>query len=261
MLKISSKDNSIIKNIIKLKKSSKERRNQALFIAEGVRICYDALISSAEIELLVVSETALNKYADKIKNFEQAAKACYCVTEKIFSYISDTNTPQGVLCLIKTLDKPHRFDKMKDTGKFLALENLQDPNNMGTILRTAEAFKLDGIILTEDCCDIYSPKVVRGSMGAIFRIPFETTQNLAEYLTKFNNWGESYATVLHHESLDIRNIKFNKKSILVVGNEGNGITDETINCCNNKVIIPMDGKAESLNAAVAACISMWEMIK
>ena len=172
MLTLTSKDNSNIKNTIKLKKSAKYRHQSGLFVAEGVRVCYDAMLSNAEIEILFVTEDAIEKNKDKFNKLSKYANKTFCVNSNIFSLISDTQTPQGFLCVIKALDKTIEFDKIKNGGKYLALDNLQDPNNLGTILRSAEAFGISGIIMSNDCCDIYSAKVVRGSMGAVFRLPF-----------------------------------------------------------------------------------------
>ena len=127
---------------------------------------------------------------------------------------------------------------------------MQDPNNLGAILRSAEAFGIDGIVMSEDCCDIYSPKVVRGSMGAVFRIPFVICSSISSFL-KENTYLDSFAAVVDSNAI----------RITVVGNEGNGLKQETIDVCKNKITIPMRGKAESLNASAAASIIIWEMIK
>lgn len=260
MLTLTSKDNSNIKNTIKLKKSAKYRHQSGLFVAEGVRVCYDAMLSNAEIEILFVTEDAIEKNKDKFNKLSKYANKTFCVNSNIFSLISDTQTPQGFLCVIKALDKTIEFDKIKNGGKYLALDNLQDPNNLGTILRSAEAFGISGIIMSNDCCDIYSPKVVRGSMGAVFRLPFIICNTIAEFLNE-NPEIESFAAVVDSNAQKITEVKFADKCITVIGNEGNGLKEETINACKNKITIPMNGKAESLNASVASSIIIWEMIK
>lgn len=257
---ISSKDNSLIKKIIKLNKSAKQRREQQLFVAEGLRICEDAMLSGVEIDNLIVTENALAKYKEKIEKLIEYSKSVSLVNNSIFSLLSDTKTPQGVLCVIKTLDKACLFDKIKCNGKLLALDNIQDPTNLGTILRTAEAIGIDGIVLSADCCDIYAPKVVRGSMGAVFRIPYIITETIADFL---NNNADiaSYASVVQNDAEKATDIDFKAPCIVAIGNEGNGLKQETIDACNKRITIPMKGRAESLNAAVAASILMWEMIK
>lgn len=259
MLKITSKENPAIKNVIKLKTSAKKRREQSLFIAEGLLLCYDAYISKALITATFVTQQAMSKYSEKIEQIKAVSTDFYIVDERIFSLISDTKTPQGIICVIKILDKSNSFDTMKYNGKILALDNVSDPQNLGTILRTAEAFGINGVILSEGCCDIYSPKVVRGSMGAIFRVPFIITDDLPSFIR--SSKCSSYAAVLDEKSVSVKEISFEENSIVVIGNEANGISAETLKACDKSVIIPMAGRAESLNAAVAASILMWEMIK
>lgn len=260
MLTLTSKENINIKNTVKLKNSSKFRRKSGLFIAEGVRVCYDALLSGAQIDTVFVTEEALSRYPEKTAELCEKSAKSFIVTDDIFSHISDTQTPQGVLCVIKTLDKVTEFDKIKNGGKFLALENIQDPNNLGTVLRSAEAFGVSGVILSDDCCDIYNPKVVRGSMGAVFRLPFISVKNIPSFLSE-NPQLTSYAAVVDSEAEKLTDISFDKCSVAVIGNEGNGLTKETVSACNHKITIPMRGKSESLNASTAASIIIWEMIK
>lgn len=259
MLTVTSKDNINIKNTIKLKKSSKFRRETSSFIAEGVRVCMDAYFSNAQIDTFFSTEIARDKYADEFEKLSSIAQKTIIVTPAIFSLISDTQTPQGFLCIIKILDKNGEFDTIKNSSKFLALDNVQDPNNLGTILRTAEAFGISGVILSEDCCDIYSPKVVRGSMGAVFRLPFLKCASVCEFLDKHPELN-SFAAVVD-DAEKITEVDFCSPCVTVIGNEGNGLKSETIAMCNKRITIPMNGKAESLNASVAASIIMWEMVK
>ncbi len=257
---ITSKDNPSVKTAVKLKKSAKHRRKLGLFIAEGLRVCYDAMLSSAKIEILFVTEYAVQKNLEKYAELSEYAEKTYVVSDEIFSLISDTETPQGFLCIIKALDKITQFDTIKTGGKFLALDNVQDPNNLGTILRSAEAFGISGIAMSADCCDIYSPKVVRGSMGAVFRLPFLVCDTIAQFLVD-NPQLNSYAAVVDSSAERLTDIDFSSPCVAVIGNEGNGLKDETISACTRKITIPMNGKAESLNASTAASIIIWEMIK
>lgn len=257
---LSSKDNSNIKNAVRLRKSAKHRRESGLFIAEGVRICIDAMLSKADIDTFFASEKAAAKYAYEFEQLRKYSAKAFVVSDKIFNQICDTESPQGFLCVIKALDKSGSFDKIKTGNKFLALDNLQDPSNLGTILRTAEALNVTGVVLSDDCCDIYSPKVVRGSMGAVFRLPFVVSTSIAEYLNTHSKL-ESYAAVVSSSADKITETTFASPCIVAVGNEGNGLKEDTISACKHKITIPMTGRAESLNAAVAASIIMWEMIK
>ena len=182
------------------------------------------------------------------------------VTPEIFAYISDTQTPQGFLCVVKTLDKSCQFDTIKGNGKMIALDNMQDPNNLGTVLRSAEAFGVSGVILSSDCCDIYNPKVVRGSMGAVFRLPFCICDTVVEFLNE-NPGITSYAAVVDADAKSVTGFDYQAPCVAVIGNEGNGLKPQTVEACSHKLTIPMKGKAESLNASAAAAILIWEMTK
>lgn len=258
---IKSKENKNIKYISKLISSSKFRREESRFVTEGVRLCEEAVKNNADIDIFVYSESASLKYTDIVNSIKTNANMSICVDNRIFSAISDTKTPQGVLCVVKTLDKQAHFDKIIKNGILLALDNIQDPSNLGTILRTADALGISGVVMSCDCCDVYSPKVVRGSMGAVFRIPFTITDNLAEYIIEYNTYGTSYACVLSEDALTVDKAQFTAPVLSVIGNEGNGISTDVINACTHKLYIPMHNNAESLNAAVAASIIMWEMVK
>ena len=241
MKHITAKDNPTLKFIQKLLKSAKFRRESSAFVCEGKRLCEDALFSGCEIISLIVSYTALDKYSDLTEKISQKSEEAIVLPDSLYAKISDTKTPQGILCVIKTLDNPSLFDKIKCNGKFLALDNIQDPVNLGTILRTAEAFGIDGIILSSDCCDIYSPKVVRGSMGAVFRL--------------------SYTIVDSGNAEKLTDISFDGSCVVCIGNEGNGLRRSVIGACGKAFTIPMNGRAESLNAAIASSVIMWEMVK
>lgn len=260
MIKINSKDNPLIKHITKLNKNAKYRREYSEFTAEGVRLCLDALYSGAEIKTLVVYEGAEEKYPEEIESIKQVCGKSYLISKALFGKISDTKNPQGILCVIKTLDKPTLFDKMLIGGKYVALENIQDPSNLGTVLRTAEAVGANGVILSSDCCDIYSPKVVRGSMGAVFRLPVVITESIEAFINEHQEI-HFYASVVDNNADKITELSFNEPCCVIIGNEGNGIKESTIQKCDKKFTIPMNGRAESLNASAAAAIIIWELVK
>ena len=258
---IKSKENKTIKYIGKLLSSSKFRRDEQRFVVEGVRLCEEVLKNSADVASLAFSQSALNKYADIIDKLSSVSSHKLCVDDRIFSGLSDTKTPQGVMCIVKTLDKKSHFDTIKQNGIVLALDCVQDPSNLGTILRSADALGVSAVVLSHDCCDVYSPKVVRGSMGAVFRIPFFITNDLPSVIGDFNKSGTSFACVLDETAVQVNDVKFSKPVLSVIGNEGNGISKAVIESCTHKLYIPMKNNAESLNAAVAASIIMWEMVK
>ena len=260
MLIISSKDNPRVKQLVKLQKSARCRRQSGLFVAEGLRVCTDAMLSGAVIQTLYVTEQAAEKSPEQYAALSAYAKETVWLSDSVFSCVSDTQTPQGFLCTIKTLDKIIQFDTIKIGGKFLALDNVQDPNNLGTVLRSAEAFGVSGVILSSDCCDIYNPKVVRGSMGAVYRVPFRICDSIAAFLNEHPEL-HSYAAVVGRDAKPITDIAFRTPCVAVIGNEGNGLKEETIDACEQKITIPMNGKAESLNASAAATVIIWEMLR
>jgi len=258
---ISSKENKRIKYLKKLSSSASFRREEGVFVAEGLRLCCDALKSGAEVVAACFSESFCGKNSSFVEEAAASAGKVYALKDSIFSAVSDTKTPQGVLFVIKRLDKTLDFDTIKNNGKVLALETVQDPVNLGAILRTAEALGIDAVVMTSDCCDIYAPKTARGSMGAVFRLPFMITDDLEEFIGRFNAFGSSYAAVLDKDSVLLTDCEFSGAALAVVGNEGSGLTEKTIGACTHKLYIPMRGKAESLNVSAAAGIIIWEMMK
>ncbi len=257
---ITSKDNPNIKDTAKLMRSAKYRHDKQMFVAEGVRLCLDGVLSGAHIETLFYTEKAKEKYAEDFFAISSAAASSIEVSEEVFGKISDTQTPQGLISVFKMLDKSDLTYKISNQGRYVALENLQDPTNLGTILRTAEALGIDGVILSRDCCDVYSPKVVRASMGAVFRANIFIAENFTEYIKKLTDGGVfTYgSTPRNAQDIDELNVS---GGVMIVGNEGAGLKEETLAVCTQRVKIPMRGRAESLNAAAAASILMWEMFR
>lgn len=260
MQNITSKDNAQVKHVVKLQKSSRYRRQTGLFVAEGLRLCLDAFRSGAQTEALFLTEEALQKYSEECIRLSRAAQKTYLLPHALFMHVCDTQNPQGVLGVIKALDKSAYFDTIENSGKYLVLDNVQDPNNMGTVLRSAEALGISGVILSADCCDVFNPKVVRGSMGAVFRLPVLSVEPLAAWLCQHDAL-HTYAAVVDAAAENVTETAFETPCAVVIGNEGNGIRSETLRVCRHKIMIPMNGRAESLNASVAAAILMWEMVK
>ena len=253
---ISSKDNQIIKRICNLQKSSKSRREEGVFVLEGQRLCIDARGCGCSPEIFIMSHSAEMRYPDDCKILSDTAKFSYRVSDTLFAKISDTVGPQGLLCVCKTPEFTE--SALFSEGKYIALENLQDPTNLGAISRTADALGIDGMIL-QDCCDPYSPKSLRASMGALIRIPIIQTDNMFDI---FSNYGlTSYAAVIDSEAETLSTVHFDFGSVAVIGNEGNGLKKESVAKCTTRITIPMKSTTESLNAAVAASIIMWEMCK
>lgn len=257
---ISSRKNQIIKSASALLTSSEERKNTSTFLVEGARLTMDAALSGTKILRLFYTENAYSKYKEYIEKAEKIANEVYIVEPHVATLLSSTKTNQGVFALCKKSEFEFANNEIK--GKILVLENIQDPSNMGAILRTAEALGIKKILLSGDCCDIYSPKALRASMGAVFRGEFIFGKNPDETgkILKSNKY-LIYGSVPLSTATKITEINFCDNSAVVIGNEGNGMSEEMKNICDDLVTIPMLGRAESLNAATAASIIMWEMVK
>lgn len=253
---ITSKDNAIIKLTAALQSSANARKEHNLFVLEGLRICDDAMQCNINFEGLIVSETAFSKYSGAVTEFSKNSKECYKIPDKLFNKISDTTSPQGIIALAIC---PEMDTEIKKDGKYIALENINDPSNLGAVSRTAEALGVDGIILSRGSVDPFSPKSLRASMGTLLRMPVIVFEDFANGIK--NSGLNSYACVVDKNAVPITDIKFSGGSVVIIGNEANGITEQTKAIATERVTIKMRGKAESLNASVAAAISIWEMMK
>jgi len=259
---ISSRDNELIKEYISLTGSAVRRRATRRFTLEGARLLSDALRSGIKIENAFFTAQALRRYNDLAGEIIVSSARLFEVNEQVALKLADTQSAQGIFCTAFMLDKKIELSKINIYGTYLAIENLQDPGNLGTMLRTAEAMGLDGAILSSNCADIWSPKVVRAAMGAIFRLPFIITEDLPNlFLSLREKNMRVIAAVVNSGANSILNINLSCGVVVVVGNEGSGLSEECINACTELVTIPMRGRAESLNAAAAASILMWELIR
>ena len=254
---ITSKDNECIKEIKKLKEK-KYREQEKKYIIEGIKLVQEAIFENANIDKIVVCEDCANDGSlEKALLYEIAKFNCVYVTKKIFDTITDVSNPQGILAII---NKKENLELSFDEDIIVALDGIQDPGNLGTILRTLDSTNLKQIILSESTADPYNPKVVRSSMGAIFRVNIIQSKNLVETLEKIKkNKYKIMVTSLETEN-SIYDTDYNKK-ILVIGNEANGVSKEVLELADEKVKIPMLGKTESLNAAVATSIILYEYVR
>lgn len=262
---ITSTANSQVKELAALLKKAKERRKKKAFVVEGIRIARE--VPKEDIQKIYFSEALSDAYqkgsldATTAQWMKERSADCKgrieVLSDHVFSAVSDTVTPQGVMVVAAM----HERKALADTdasGCFLILENIQDPGNLGTMMRTAEAAGVTGIIMSKDTVDIYSPKVVRSTMGAIFRVPFWITENLAGAVQtlkekKVRIFAAHLKGVHQYYQED-----FEGPCGIMIGNEGNGLTDQTAELADIYVKIPMEGKVESLNAAMAAGILMYE---
>ena len=248
MERIESVNNKTIKLTASLLKK-KFRAEYGLFIAEGERLVLDA-IKLCEPQYIIVSQN-FHKKDFPYKTYE--------VPETVFEKLSDTVTPQGILAVFKT-----NIKKISDItpGDTIILNKLQDPGNLGTILRTAVATGIKNIVLDKNCVDIYNSKTVRSSMSAIFNLNIYISEDLENDIDFLKNNGfQVFCTALTKESKNLYSTSFLSPSAFVIGNEANGADPEIIDKCNEKIIIPMENKIESLNASVAGSIVMYEIYR
>ena len=254
---ITSKDNEIIKHIRKLK-DKKERDISNEFIVEGIKMLEEAINEGADIKTVVVCDDCLgnSKIATDLL-YEIAKENIIYVPEKIFNLISDVKTPQGILAVIKKSDT----SKIEYTDDlFLILDNIQDPGNLGTIIRTADSINLKQIIVPKGSADSYNPKVVRSSMGAIFRVKVIEVDDLVKAIKEMKkNKIKVLATDLRTDK-SIYDVNY-EKSAIVIGNEANGVSEKVLELADERIKIPMSGKTESLNAAVATGIILYNAVR
>lgn len=261
MERITSRQNETVKQYAKLLQSG-PRRETGLFLCEGARLCSDAADSGVEILAFYVTDKAFEKYETYCARIKEKAQRSYWISDHVAPLLSDTKNPQGVYCVCRIPALVGDFSGIQCQGSYLALENMQDPTNLGTVLRTAEALGVDGVILGGSCCDPFSPKVLRGSMGAVFRMKMYHCPDIPAALKEMNSLGFStMASVVDSTAEAVTAMDFTVPSVMVIGNEGNGLTDAAIEACSHRCTIPMLGRAESFNASAASSILLWEMMR
>ena len=246
MERLTSRKSAVICTFRDLARSSAAREEKGLFLCDGQKLLQEALRSGASVETVLWKE---NRAAD-LPPFPQEA----LLPADLFDYVSPMSNSPGPLFSVRMPSAPDLY-KIR---RVLALEELQDPGNVGTVLRTADAFGVDLVVLLEGCADLYAPKTVRASMGAVFRQA--AVRMNAEAFVSFCReknlplWGAA----LTDTARDLRSVPLDPAAVLI-GSEGHGLSRELLRACDGEIIIPMSGEAESLNAAVAAAIVMWEM--
>ena len=278
---ISSTTNKQVKFVNALVKKAKTRREEDLFVTEGLRMCSE--IPKDRIHTLYISESFSK--TKECKTLREGVKHIELVTDEVFKSLSDTQTPQGILALVKqyhyTLDEVtgktakekatasgqdadgsvqnrKKQENRKKPALLMVLETIQDPGNLGTILRAGEGAGVTGVVMDANTTDIYNPKVIRSTMGSVLRMPFVYVEDLHETLQELKNRNiRLFAAHLKgKQAYDLED--YTGDTAFLIGNEGNGLTDETAAMADTYVRIPMEGSVESLNAAVAASVLMFE---
>ncbi len=260
MERLTAKNNDKIKSAVSVRDSAKVRRETGLFFLEGARLCGDAAQNGVEIYRAFMTSGAVEKYSSQAELIIKTAEECYEVSSEISAKLSDTQSSQGIFCLCRASEKCGALN-INPKGKYIFLENVQDPSNLGAVSRTAEALGVDGMFVCGGC-DIYNPKALRASMGSALRLNIITCDDALEMIDMLNKKGMlTLASTPDSSAVKITDVDMTGGVVAVVGNEGNGVTEAVMSACKQRVTIPMLGRAESLNASTAAAILIWEMLR
>ena len=258
MQTITSKDNELIKHIRKLK-DKKYRDESNEYVVEGVKLVEEAVKENAKIKQIIVCEDTTRTYEIPTRIMLEIAKyECISVSDKIFNIITQVTNPQGIMAIIEKNAQNAKIDYTQDI--IVVLDDVQDPGNLGTILRTVDSIGLNQIIVSKGTADAFNSKVVRSTMGAIFRIKIIEVENLAQAIKEMRKHHFKLMVTSLQTKNSIYDIDFNKK-IIVIGNEANGVSKEIQDMADEKAKIPMLGRTESLNASVAAGVVMYEYVR
>ena len=254
---ITSTSNARVKRMVNLKKKKKERDEERVFLVEGIRMFRE--VPTDQLEEVYVSESFYKKEKDTVEAVLQGTGIRpEELSDTVYAYASDTKTPQGVLCVVRQMEYPLEKVITGQCPMIMVLEHLQDPGNLGTILRTAEGAGVTGIVMDRECVDIYNPKTIRSTMGSIYRMPFCYVEDLKAAIGSLKEAGIGvYAAHLDGRH-DYDEEDYGRPCAFLIGNEGNGLSQETAELADIYIKIPMEGQVESLNAAIAASVLMFE---
>ncbi|MBR4439807.1 MAG: RNA methyltransferase [Clostridia bacterium] len=253
LLTVTAPANEAVKSIARLSSSKKARDEARVFVAEGRKLVEEALRGGFELLELFVLKDALGAYEGL---FPSVSGTVYAVTQPIMNKITESKTPQDITAVFAYKSCDTAFDGRR----YLCLERVQEPGNVGALIRSAAAFGFDGVVLSADCADVYSVKALRGAMGATFRLPVKVVGDLRGFVREMRSAGfKAYAAALRDDAVSLEKAEFAEKLLLLIGNEGNGLDAETVALCDGIVRIPMADGTESLNAAVAGSVLMWEV--
>ncbi len=250
---VTSRKNELVRRFRELAREKRLRDSEGVFAAEGDHLCSEAAKCGLEIRSVLMTEKARQKYPETAMLLERSAQSVTVISEDVAEYISDTKSPQGLFAEVL---KP--VQRAVVGRRIVLLDGVQDPGNVGTVIRTAEALGISAAYLSESCADIWSPKTLRSSMGSVLRLPC-ITADLTQTIGELKAEGFSvYGAILDENAQRVDEICFPEKAAAVIGSEGRGISEEVRALCTGGVYIPITG-AESLNAAAAAAIILWEL--
>lgn len=269
---ITSRQNSLVRQVCALSEK-KARRESGLFRFDGIKLLGEAMSASVAIRQVFFNAEADGRALDFIESvreeLERRGVRLVAVSSAVFDKISEERAPEGIVTVAEIPTELCRIfaresDLPESNERILIAESLRDPANLGTIMRSAYALGIDRLVLTDDCAEIYSPKTIRAAMGAAFRMPTLTVKgdSLTAFIGALRASGRRvYATALYEDSLTLGEIELSARDCFVIGNEGHGLSKRAVEACDASVIIPMREDAESLNAAAAAAICIWETVR
>jgi TrmH family RNA methyltransferase len=249
---ITSTANQQVRQLMQLNKKGRLRNAKDVFVVEGPRMFREA--PKGRIEKVYVAESFFkSQWGEKEAGFPYEV-----VQDSVFKAMCDTQTPQGILCLVKQYHYSLEELLKKERPLLLILDNIQDPGNLGTMMRTAEGAGADGVILGPGCVDMYNPKTIRSTMGSVYRVPFFQARDLQETIAELKGRGIRTFAAYLDGALDYDRPDYREGTAFLLGNEGNGLTPELAACADAWVRIPMEGELESLNVSVASAILLYE---
>ncbi|MBQ2766861.1 MAG: RNA methyltransferase [Clostridia bacterium] len=268
---VTSRQNPVILRAVRLGQK-KYRDAEGAFLLHGVKLTEEALAHGAEIELVLVREDSAARMEFACKDMVFSSRCRFLlVGDSAFEKISPEKSPEGIICVAKTLDKFHKSVTIKKgnsfaagdcRGRLLLLESLRDPGNLGTILRSAAAFGVDCVLMSSDCAELYNPRTLRAAMGAIFKLPTLRVDDLPAAVAALRQTGRRvWATALARDAQQLDRLTLSPQDCFLIGNEGHGLSEAAIAAADGAVFIPICLHTESLNAAAAASICLWEQAR
>lgn len=270
---VTSRQNPTVKRLCALLEK-KSRRREKLFRFDGIKLFCEAVKKGVDIELVVVSESVDSGVYRQISELVEcgifAAEKILYVSEQVFEKISEELSPEGVITVAHFMEKKHREVEVTENyaldplKRILLAESLRDPGNLGTVIRTSAALGIDRLIITDDCADIYNPKTVRAAMGGLFSLEIDVVKSaeLPKLIMALKGGGRRiYATAFTENAKEIGTLELAVGDAFLIGNEGHGLSAQAIEAASDVAIIPMTEDSESLNAAAAAAICIWETVR
>ena len=266
---ITSRQNRIVVDTVKLGEK-KARESVGLFRFDGVKLLEEALLKGVVIKRILLCQSKVEAILQRLGACEDKLEgiAVSVLEDSVFSKVSEESAPEGVICVaefpkrhVRRAGKDELLETAKDKSKrVLLLESVRDPGNMGTVMRSAAAFGVDTMVISRDCADVYNPKTVRGAMGALFKMNIFVFEDIKEAIECLRENGRRvYAAALDKSAVRLDEVSFDKGDAVIIGNEGHGLTSETVSACDRSLYIPMEEGSESLNAAIAASVILWSM--